>query len=75
MWTFSPQIEQLQASLQAVSEQKSQLEEDLQRNMEMVRWEVLGQTPKVLGFKCDHTARDVKLPMLINISLFFRWYG
>lgn len=34
---FSPQIEQLQATLQDVSAQKSQLEDDLQRNMEMVR--------------------------------------
>lgn len=34
---FSPQIEQLQATLQDVSTQKSQLEDDLQRNMEMVR--------------------------------------
>ena len=34
---FLSQIEKLQANLQAVSEQKSQLEAELQRNIEMVR--------------------------------------
>lgn len=48
---FSPQIEQLQATLQAVSEQKSQLEADLQQNMEKVRVKLFFVKLMSLGFK------------------------
>lgn len=33
-----PQIEQLQTSLQAACDERSRLEDDLQRNKEMVSW-------------------------------------
>lgn len=47
---FPPQIEQLQATLQTISEQKSQLEGDLQQNMEMVRMKLF--FVKLMSLEC-----------------------
>lgn len=36
---FLPQMEQLQTSLQAANDERIRLEDDLQRNKEMVSWD------------------------------------
>lgn len=69
---FPPQIEQLQTTLQAVSEQKSQLEDDLQRNMEMVRESCLWSNLDLMFWGLSVITLSVMLNSLCSqISIYF----